>query len=121
MVLSSSHAGAGEDSLAGTSEAVIAVKKFVHWHFSITGISGAIIAITGTSWLFYFSPLARIHHLNMPGYLILAFFMVVLVFSGWVFPAMSIQGGPISHMLNRGRSDAHWGWQPGRVGCLGKI
>jgi hypothetical protein len=41
--------------------------KNFYWYFLIGGIIGAIIAITGTSWLFYFSPLVRTHHLNVPG------------------------------------------------------
>jgi hypothetical protein len=66
-----------------TSEVMIVSKKFVYWFFSIAGITGAIIAVTGISWRVYFSPLARTHHLNMLGYLTLEFFLFFLVFSGW--------------------------------------
>jgi hypothetical protein len=31
-------------------------KKFVYWYFSIAGITGSIIAITGISYLLYFNP-----------------------------------------------------------------
>ena len=71
--------------VSGTSEVMIVSKKFLFWFFTTNGITGAIIAITGISWLFYFSPLARTHHLNVMGYLTLAFFIFVLVFSGYVF------------------------------------
>jgi len=64
---------------------VIVPEKFLFWFFTINGITGAIIAITGISWLLYFGPLAHTHHLNVLGYLTLAFFLYVLVFSGWVF------------------------------------
>jgi len=53
--------------VSGTSGAVIVSKKFLYWFFTIAGITGAIIAITGISWLWYFSPLVRTHHLNMLG------------------------------------------------------
>ena len=82
--------GARSDLMTGslvriTTEVVIVSKKFVYWYFSVAGIAGALIAITGISWLFYFSPLARTHLLNVLGYLTLAFFIFVLIFSGWVF------------------------------------
>ncbi len=64
---------------------MIVSKKFLFWFFTINGITDAMISITGISWLWYFSPLARTHHLNVEGYLILEFFLFVLVFSGWVF------------------------------------
>ena len=71
--------------VSGTSEVMIVPEKFLFWFFTTNGITGAIIAITGIGWLFDFSPLACTHHLNVMGYLTLAFFIFVLVFSGWVF------------------------------------
>ncbi len=71
--------------VSGTGEVMIVSKKFLFWFFTTNGITGAIIAITGISWLFYFSPLARTHHLNVGGYLTLEFFLFFLVFSGWLF------------------------------------
>jgi len=71
-------------------------KKFLFWFFTINGITGAIIAITGISWLLYFNPLARIHHLNVLGYLTLAFFLYVLVFSGCGFSIGGISSGRAS-------------------------
>jgi len=68
-----------------TSEVVIVSKKFVYWYFSITGITGSIIAIVGISYLLYFNPVSRSHHLNVLGYLFLTFFIFVLVFSGYGF------------------------------------
>ncbi|MGD0079582.1 MAG: hypothetical protein ABSB80_02900 [Methanoregula sp.] len=71
--------------VSGTSEVMIVSKKFLYWFFTIAGITGAIIAITGIGWLWYFSPLAHTHRLSLEGYLTLEFFLVFLVFSGWVF------------------------------------
>jgi len=72
-------------NVSGTSEVSIVSKKFVYWYFSIGGITGVIIAITGISWLLYFNPFARTHNLNVLGYLALTFFMFVLVFSVYGF------------------------------------
>jgi hypothetical protein len=58
-------------------------KKFVYWYFILAGITGSVIAITGICSLVFFQP-ATESHLSVLGYLFLAAFTCVLVFSGYV-------------------------------------
>ena len=91
--------GARSDLMTGslvriTTEVVIVSKKFVYWYFSVAGIAGALIAITGISWLFYFSPLARTHLLNVLGVPDPCIFHFCPDFFGVGFlPAEAVRGG----------------------------
>ena len=58
-------------------------KKFVYWYFILAGITGSLIAITGICSLVCYG-LATDSQLSVLGYLLLATFICVLVFSGYI-------------------------------------